>query len=102
MHIITKSRIWEAKIKYFDSESALDGWYRVIKRNRFDNFAQLKKTFGSVDKVDNFCVFNIAGNNYRLISAIHYNTQRCYIRTIWTHTEYSKRSNQRKLERGEL
>lgn len=49
-----------------------------------------------------YTIFNIGGNNYRLITAIHYNTQLCYIREIWTHSEYSKPYNQIKLQRGRL
>jgi len=35
-------------------------------------------------------VFNIGGNKARLIAAIHYNTQKLYIRAVLTHTEYDK------------
>ncbi|EKD92280.1 MAG: hypothetical protein ACD_29C00086G0001 [uncultured bacterium] len=58
--------------------------------------------FNSVDFVNGYTIFNIGGDNYRLTAAIHYNTQRCYIRAIWTHGEYSKPYNQAKLRRGEL
>jgi len=66
------------------------------------NTNELKKIFNSVDAVEGYTVFNIGGNNYRLITAIHYNTQLCYIRAIWTHAEYSKRYNQDRLQRGKL
>ncbi|MBS0351827.1 MAG: type II toxin-antitoxin system HigB family toxin [Proteobacteria bacterium] len=62
----------------------------------------MKKHFNSVDFVNGYTIFNIGGNNYRLITAIHYNAQHCYIREIWTHAEYSKTYNQVKLKRGEL
>jgi len=35
-------------------------------------------------------VFNIAGNKYRLIVAIHYNRKKIYIRHVLTHAEYSR------------
>ncbi len=35
-------------------------------------------------------VFNIRGNRYRLIAAIHYNTQRVYVLRLLTHAQYSK------------
>lgn len=63
---------------------------------------EMKKQFNSVDSVYGYTIFNIGGNNYRLIAAIHYNTQHCYIRKIWTHAEYTKPYNQAKLKRGEL
>lgn len=80
MHVITKKRIKEAKIIFPESGSALDGWYQVISKNQFKNFAELKKFFGNVDKVGVLYVFDIGGNKVRLIASIHFNRQRVYIR----------------------
>jgi mRNA interferase HigB len=90
MHIITKKRIWEAKENYPDSASALDGWFRVMNKNIFQNFSELKSTFNSVDKVGNLYVFNVGGNKLRLITSIHFNRQKVYIRAVLTHNEYDK------------
>lgn len=46
--------------------------------------------FGSVDKVGHYYVFDIAGNHYRLIAAIHFNTQTLYIRAVLTHSDYDR------------
>ena len=73
-----------------------------IRASDARNLNALKKEFNNVDSVYSYTIFNIGGNSYRLIAAIHYNTQYCYIRTIWTHAEYSKSYNQAKLKRGEL
>jgi mRNA interferase HigB len=35
-------------------------------------------------------VFNIRGNDYRLVAAIHYNTQRVYALRVLTHAEYDR------------
>lgn len=90
MHVITQSRIWEAKRKYPESANALDGWYRVVKKNQFNNFAELKKVFNSVDKVGSVFVFDIGGNKLRLIANIHFQRKKVYIRSILTHKEYDK------------
>ncbi len=62
MHIITQKRIWEAKAKYPNSAQALDGWLRVAEKNNFSHFAELKKSFNSVDRVGDLYVFYIGGN----------------------------------------
>lgn len=90
MHIITQQRIWEAQKKYPGFAGALDGWYRIVKKNSFTSFSNLKKTFNSVDKVGNLYVFDIAGNHLRLIANIHFNRQKIYIRALLNHEEYSK------------
>lgn len=73
-----------------------------MKNTKTMSISELRKVFNSVDAVYGYTIFNIGGNNYRLITAVHYNTQYCYIREIWTHAEYNKRGNQTKLERGDL
>lgn len=88
--------------KNTQAELPLIEWYMIIQTVNASNFNSLKKTFNSADYLNGYTIFDIGGNNYRLITAIHYNTQLCYIRKIWTHAEYSKHFNQEKLKRGEL
>jgi mRNA interferase HigB len=90
MHIISQKRIWEAQELFHETANALDGWYRVMNRNKFFNFNELKKSWGSVDKVGSLYIFDIGGNKLRLISNIHFNRQKIYIRNILTHVEYDK------------
>lgn len=90
MHIITQQRIWDAKKKYPKAANALDGWYRIVKKNKFESFSELKKCFNSVDKVGNMYVFDIGGNKLRLIASIHFQRQKIYIRQVLTHKEYDK------------
>ena len=75
---------------HFESKTSLENWYRVVNKSEFSNFAELKRAFPSADQVDNMTVFNVSGNKFRLIVAIHYNRQIVYIRHILTHAEYDK------------
>ena len=61
-----------------------------MKSSRFDTFADLKRTFNSVDKVGDFCVFNVAGNHMRVVAAIHFNRGKCFVRHVVSHSEYDK------------
>jgi mRNA interferase HigB len=90
MHIITQKRIVEAKERYPQTANALDGWLRIIKKNRFNCFAELKKSFNSIDKVADLYIFNIGGNKLRLIVNIDFYRQRVYIRHILTHADYDR------------
>ncbi|MEA5618494.1 type II toxin-antitoxin system HigB family toxin [Cronbergia sp. UHCC 0137] len=90
MHIISRkvlSQFWE---KYPDSESALIRWLKLINSSTFENFDELRSVFPSADIVGDLIVFNIGGNKYRLITSIHFNRQKVYIRYILTHSEYDK------------
>jgi mRNA interferase HigB len=46
--------------------------------------------FGSVDRVGGFCVFDIGGNKYRLVAAVHFDRQMLYVRHVFTHAEYDR------------
>jgi len=50
----------------------------------------VKQDFPSADQVQRLTIFNIGGNNYRLIVRIEYAQQKVYIRSIVTHAEYDK------------
>ncbi len=73
-----------------DAEIPLDRWYRIVKKTDFNSFFDLRKTFPSADQVDRLTVFNVGGNNYRLIAFIVYSNKIIYIRSILTHDEYNK------------
>lgn len=90
MHVITHSKIIEAMQKWKHAESALDGWYRIIKANEPKDFSEMKRLFPAVDKVGKFHVFDIGGNKIRLIALVMYQAKRVYIRQILSHKEYDK------------
>lgn len=90
MRIITRKRLLEFSEIHPEAEEPLDRWYRIVKLHDFESFSELKHVFPSADKVGNLTVFNIGGNKYRLIVAVHYNRKIVYIRAILTHREYDK------------
>jgi len=76
--------------KHPEAESALSRWYDHVKKTDFKSFAELRQAFPSADQVGKLTVFNIGGNKVRLISAIHYNRKRLYIRAVLTHEQYNQ------------
>ncbi|MDR1304864.1 MAG: type II toxin-antitoxin system HigB family toxin [Verrucomicrobiales bacterium] len=90
MHVITRKRLNEFAERHPDARSSLAQWYALVKKRDFRSFAELRIFFPHADQMDNKTVFNISGNKYRLIAAIHYNRRRIYIRAILTHAEYDR------------
>ena len=88
MHIITRKRLNEFAEKHPTATTSLTHWHRILKKNNFPNFVALRGAFPHADQVGGLTVFNIGGNKARLISAIHYNRQKVYIRAVLTHAEY--------------
>jgi len=90
MHIITKKRLQEFWAKHPQSERPLRSWNLICSKTQFKSFAELRRTFGSVDKVGRFTVFDIGGNKWRLITSVHYATGKIYIRAVLTHEQYDQ------------
>ena len=88
MRLISNKALREFASLHPPADAALQGWRRVVEQSAFRNFAELKQAFNAVDKVGDLLVFNIAGNRYRLIAAIRFNTQILYVRSVMTHAEY--------------
>ena len=90
MHIITRKRLNEFAEKYPETKSALIHWYQLAKQSDFTSFSELRLIFPSADQVGKLTVFNIGGNKVRLVTAIHYNRKKIYVRAVLTHTEYDE------------
>lgn len=68
----------------------MSAWFKVVEQSACGNFAAVRAIFNSADKVGGFTVFNVGGQGYRVIAAIHYNRQKIYIRHVFTHSEYDR------------
>lgn len=94
MRIVTYKRIKEFIEKHAASENALSFWYHTVTVQKWNNLNDVKNTFNSVDYVgNNRYVFNIKGNDYRLVAIISFNAKKVYIRFIGTHSEYDSIKN---------
>lgn len=90
MHIISRKILRQFWKKYPDSQTALNRWFKLINSANCQTFDELRSIFPSADLVGDLIVFNIGGKKYRLITSIHFNRHKVYIRYILTHSEYNK------------
>ncbi len=90
MHVISRKKLQEAAARHGDLEGPLDAWFRIAKKALWRSLTDVRKTFSSADSVGQWTVFNIKGNQYRLITEINYAFQRIYIRHVLTHGEYDR------------
>ena len=88
MHVISRKRLLEAANKHAGMGAPLDAWYRIAKKAKWKNLAEVRRVFPSADAMWKFTVFNIKGNAYRLITEINYRTGRIFVRNVLTHAEY--------------
>ena len=90
MKIISNSALRAFAAQHPQAQGPLQGWRRVIEKNRFDTWAALKAAFNTLDKVGDLVVFNVGGNKYRLIAHIRFEKQIVYIKAVLTHTDYDR------------
>lgn len=90
MHVISRKKLKEAAARQADLEGPLDAWFRITKKASWRSLADVRKTFSNADAVGKWTIFNIKGNQYRLITEINYVARRIYIRHVLTHAEYDR------------
>ena len=90
MKIISNSALRAFVAVHPQADEPLQGWRRVIEKNRVGHWAELKAAFNAVDKVGELAVFDIGGNKYRLIAYIRFEKQIVYIKAVLTHRDYDK------------
>ena len=88
MRVITRKRLIEFGRTHRDSRQPLIDWHMLVSKGKFTGFDNLRQTFAAADHIGKFTAFDIGGNKYRLIAAIHYNRGIVYIRHILTHADY--------------
>jgi len=73
------------------AEQPLKSWYAEAKEANWNDTHDVKAQYGNASIVgNNRVVFNIAGNKFRLVVAIHYDMGIIFIRFVGTHAEYDR------------
>ena len=81
--------------------AALDAWHREVQRAEWRSSADVKRNYGTASIVSSDrVVFNIKGNDYRMVTAIDYRRQAIYIKWIGSHRDYD-RIDARTVEYGD-
>jgi mRNA interferase HigB len=99
--IVTRKHLGEAMKRYPDAANEIKAWVTIVEAVRWHNLVEVRSTFKDVDLVDDYVIFDIRHNRYRLITVIHYakttagmqTEGHVYIRSFLTHKEYANRSN---------
>lgn len=89
MRIIAKRTLRKFWERHANAEDPLLAWYREVLKEDWDTPAKVKEKYRSASIVGgNRVVFNIKGNDYRLVVKINYPARIVYVRFVGTHVEY--------------
>ncbi len=98
VHLIKKQSIEKYILKNARSRASFEIWFSILKRVNWKEPNEIISTFRSADilgKGSDRVVFNIGGNNYRMICKYHFGNTRVHLFVKWigTHAEYTKLCN---------
>lgn len=90
MHLISIRRLRIASAKYSDVSKQVEDWYATVRQAEWSCLEDLRLIYADAEAVGNLTVFNVKGNNYRLIVGIDYQDSTVYFKYFLTHAEYDK------------
>ena len=100
MHIISLKMLRDFWKKHQSAEAPLRNWHSITEKTRFADMHHLKRVFNGVDYSEPYTIFNVGGNNYRVIALVYYPVGKVYIRYVFTHREYDDWCKQHRQGKG--
>ena len=99
MYIVSEKHLHEAMKTYKDAAEEIKAWKAIVKGAQWHNLSEVRAIFKDADNVDDYVIFNIRHNRYRLVTVIHWAKRakqtkgHVYIRSFLTHKEYDNPTN---------
>lgn len=95
MRVIKPATIAAYWTKHRDARTPLEDWLKVVLAAEWACIDDARQALPHADPAKSasgadLVIFNVKGNAYRLITAIHWNTKIVYVRDFLTRAEYSK------------
>jgi mRNA interferase HigB len=91
MHIVSRALLvsFYEQPGHQDAGESLQAWYEIASKAQWQTPADVKAQFGNASIVgNNRVVFNIKGNDYRLIVAFAYRMGWGFVKFVGTHAQY--------------
>jgi mRNA interferase HigB len=93
MRIITETRLRDYWQEHADAELPMREWIKVVRKADWTSFTDVRETFGSADSHNGFTIFNVGGNNFRIIAKIEHSKHLVFIKHVFSHAEYDNHKN---------
>ena len=93
MHVISLKMLRVFWQKHPEAETVLREWHSVLEHVEVKEFAHLREFFNSAEYVPPFTVFDVGGNNYRVVAIVRYRFKKVFVQKVMTHREYDNWNN---------
>ena len=91
MNVISKPGLLRLAKKHPETLPTLHLWYKVAKKAEWHGLHQVRREYPSADQVGDVLIFDVLGNNYRLIATVNYARQQLFVKALLTHPEYDRK-----------
>lgn len=92
MRVLGRDKLDKCSREHADSKKALDAWFDEATHSDWQTSQDIKNRYSSASFVEgNRVIFNIKGNNYRLVVKVRYEHGLVVIEWVGTHAEYDKK-----------
>ena len=88
MHIVSLKMLRDFWKKHPEAEQPLRNWHTIAEHSGFTDFTELKQSFRSADYVPPSTVFDVGGNNFRVVVIVLDRDGKMFVRWVMTHREY--------------
>jgi len=102
VRLIKRSTLRHYASRFPKADRGLNDWARLVLAGAWQNFVETRRMFPHADQVKvksgkTVTIFNVCGNDFRLITAIHYDRQKVFVLNFLTHAEYSRNTWKNRL-----
>lgn len=91
MRVIAISTLRAFWNKHSDAQTPLMAWYALASRSQWRSPSDIKEAYRNASfTANNRVVFNIKGNDYRLVVLVRYDKGLLFVKFVGTHAQYDK------------
>jgi mRNA interferase HigB len=91
VNVISKPGVLKLAKKHPETLPTLSLWYKAAKKAKWRGLHEVRREYPSADQVGDVLIFDVLGNNYRLMTRVEYNLQRIYVKALLNHREYDRK-----------
>jgi mRNA interferase HigB len=91
VNVISKAGLLKLTKKHPEAIPMLFLWYKVAKKANWRGLHEVRRDYPSADQVGDVLIFDILGNNFRLMTRVNYTVQRIYVKALMNHREYDRK-----------
>jgi mRNA interferase HigB len=90
VEVIGENKLHKFAVKQPNSRTPIKNWLSTVEQAKWTTLVELQQTYASADYVKGFVIFNLGGNNFRLVTVVEFSAGRIFIGEVMTHAQYDR------------